>query len=87
MSEQKPQQIPSVGRVVHVVTFDGFHRPADIVDPQDGETLCLLVKVRPTDLIRDGAAHNTVIWFIDDCPHDESKAPNTWHWPEYVPAK
>jgi len=85
----KSQQTPSVGRVVHVVTFDGHHRPADILDPQDGITICVLAKVKPTDLITNIRPHNAVnavLWFLDNCPHDPTaQQPGSWHWPEFVP--
>jgi hypothetical protein len=82
----KSQQTPSVGRVVHVVTFDGHHRPADILDPQDGITICVLAKVKPTDMFTEHRPHNAVLWFLDNCPHDPTaQQPGSWHWPEFVP--
>lgn len=74
MSEQKPQQVPSVGRVVHFVHGDR-HLPAIITDPANGLTIALTV------------------FMVDEPPfttlagYDESGAPSTWHWPEFVPAK
>jgi hypothetical protein len=82
----KLSQVPSVGRVVHVVTYEGHHRPADIIDPQDGECICVLVKVRPGDLLTQHRPHNAVLWYLDDCPYDPTaQQPGSWHWPEFVP--
>ena len=74
MSENKPQQVPSVGRVVHFVYGDQ-HVPAIITDPANGLTVHLTV-------FPVGEPP-----FTDLAGHDESGAPGTWHWPEYVPAK
>jgi len=77
---------PSVGRVVHVVTFEGHHRPADVIDPQDGTTICVLAKIKPWDLMRENEQHGGVLWFLDECVYDPTGLqPGSWHWPEYVP--
>jgi hypothetical protein len=78
MSEQKsekPQQVPSIGRVVHFV-YGTQHVPAIITDPANGITVHLTVFPvgQPP--------------FTDLVAQDEgAKAGGTWHWPEYVPAK
>lgn len=72
--EKKPQQVPSVGRVVHFVYGDQ-HVPAIITDPANGLTVHLTV-FPVGELL-----------FTDLAGYDESGAPGTWHWPEYVPAK
>jgi hypothetical protein len=99
MSENKPQQVPSVGRVVHYVLdagpSQGEHRPAVIVrvypDP-DGE-------VTPGAVI---IVHVHVDSHGDYYPHQgdeplivqrmpgydpDGTIPGSWHWPEFVPAK
>jgi hypothetical protein len=90
MSEEtKPQQVLSVGRVVHVVTFNGKHRPAFVLDPVNNITIQVLAFTNPRDHINDqGLAGNGVAWLLDECPHDPTaQQPGSWHWPEYVPAK
>lgn len=74
MSE-KPRQLPSVGRVVHYVTKDGRHVPADICEVDEAEYASLYVK----DPRLNGAR------FEYSVPHRESHAPDSWHWPEHVP--
>jgi hypothetical protein len=82
------EQVPSVGRVVHVVTHEGHHRPAHILDPQDGQTICVLAFTKPQDAIRPGVSGGAVLWFIDDCEYDPAGlTPGSWHWPEFVPSK
>jgi hypothetical protein len=80
-------QVPSVGRVVHVVTFEGHHRPAHILDPQDGQAICVLALVKPWDQTTDsGTNAGAVLWLIDNCqPDPTGQEPGTWHWPEFVP--
>lgn len=88
MSESKPQQAPSVGRVVHFVYGDK-HVPALITDvdypvksaasdpdPYQGpyQSLAVFLPMEPEP-------------FVTVARNDESGAPGTWHWPEYVPAK
>lgn len=71
-------QVPSIGRVVHFVTNDGRHVPADIAAVVDDTTLNLFVK---DDVL-------TVAGFERDIPIDATGlTPFTWHWPESVPAK
>jgi len=78
---------PAVGRVVHIVTYEGHHRPAHIIDPQDGARLCVLAMVKPWDIINERGSHaGSVLWLLDDCPYDPTGTqPDSWHWPEYVP--
>ena len=88
-AETRPQQVPSVGRVVHVVTFNNQHRPAHIVDPGNGETITVIAFIKPTDIINaETQQAGSVLWYLDECPHDPTgKQPGSYHWPEYVPAK
>jgi hypothetical protein len=72
------KQEPSIGRVVHFVTNDGRHVPADIAAVIDDTTVNLFVK---DDV-------SGVAGFERDIPIDAAGlAPHTWHWPEHVPAK
>ena len=83
-----PQQVPSVGQIVHIVTFDGHHRPAIVVDAGDDSTIIVTAFVDPRDETRPQHQSGAVLWFLDDCPHDPAaQQPGSWHWPEYVPAK
>lgn len=89
MSETKPQQVPSVGRIVHVVTFDGKHRPAIVLDPVNNLTIEVLAFTSPRDHVNaHGGEADGVAWFIEHCPPDQSgQEPGSWHWPEFVPSK
>lgn len=75
ISEQK-QQVPSIGRVVHLV-HGTTHLPAWIVrppEPADDPTgLCGLWVIT-----MDGG-------FSAYAAYDPDGAPATWHWPEFVP--
>lgn len=73
-----PEQTPSIGRVVHVVSSNGVHVPADICGVQADGTLDLYVK--------DHTIHKAHFAFkVANDP--KGKKPNSWHWPEFVPAK
>jgi hypothetical protein len=81
----KPQQEPSVGRVVHFMYGDQ-HIPAIITDPA----------FRTPDPIGgvDIEWQALTAFPVNEPPfttlaaHDErADTPATWHWPEYVPAK
>jgi hypothetical protein len=73
-----PEQTPSIGRVVHVVSSNGVHVPADICAVQKNGTLDLFVK--------DSTLH--VAHFAFGVTFDpKGKVRGSWHWPEYVPAK
>lgn len=74
MSEQKPQQVPSIGRVVHFVYGDQ-HLAAIITDPANGLTVHLTV-------FPVGEPSFTTL-----AGYDPEGASATWHWPEYVPPK
>lgn len=85
------EQVPSIGRVVHFVLdigrSKGEHRPAIIVriwdvDPKP-ESLCQLQVF--TDDNNDGLP--PVLWATSVHQDAETKAPRTWHWPEFVPPK
>jgi hypothetical protein len=80
--QQAPKQVPSTGRIVHFVYGDQ-HYAAIITAPaarQIGPDGTIegqgLVVFPPGD-----EAFTTV------AVNDESGAPGTWHWPEFVPAK
>lgn len=79
MSE-KPQQVPSIGRVVHFVYGDQ-HYAAIITAPAARE-------IGPDGAIE---GQGLTVFPPGDAPfttvamHDENCAPATWHWPEYVP--
>lgn len=87
-----PEQVPSVGRVVHYVAYgtpggefpEGAHRAAIITEVYPGPngepipTLAGLAVLNPT-----GMYFNRSIEFDGST----SPKPGTWHWPEYVPAK
>lgn len=83
-----PKQVPSVGRVVHYVAYGtpGGEFPAgvcraaiitQVTDPGSADSaMCDLAVFNPSGM------------FFNLCPEDqETKAPGSWHWPEYVPAK
>lgn len=71
---------PSVGRIVHYVAY-GTPKgefPSNVcraaVISQVGENgNCGVVVLNPTGL-----------FFNVSIPHDEDKAPGSWHWPERV---
>ena len=69
------EQVPSIGRIVHYVTTNGAHIPADICVVRFDGTLELFVK----------DSEREVVYFAHAV--QEGTAPLTWHWPEYVPAK
>lgn len=74
---------PSVGRIVHYVAYGtpGGEFPAGV---------CRAAMVTETD--SEGAIEHvgmcvmnpTGLFFNRHIPHDESKKPGTWHWPERV---
>ncbi len=81
------QQVPSVGRMVHYISYGtpggefpaGAHRAAIITEigyRDDPHEIGLCV-FNPTGL-----------FFNRNIPYDPTgQMPGTWHWPEYVPAK
>lgn len=69
----KPQQVPSVGRVVHYVYGDR-HVPAIITDPANGLTVHLTVFPVGEPPFTDLAGHD-----------EDGKSGGSWHWPEFVP--
>lgn len=77
-------QEPSVGRVVHVVTFNGAHRPAIIIDPEDGNTITLMAFTKPEDHIAHDKPGHSVFWFLTAAHDPTAQQPGSWHWPEYV---
>lgn len=91
---QTPAQVPSIGRIVHYVLdngrYPGEHRPAIIVKVVEDETHETRLQLQVfTDGIGDfdrnqpGAAG--LLW-REGVRYDDAKTPNSWHWPEYVPA-
>ena len=88
-----PEQVPSIGRLVHYVLEDGpskgQHRPALIVrvwgDPTNPESYVNLQVF--VDGTNDGPYANGMAWRTSVQPdHSATPQPHTWHWPEYVPA-
>lgn len=90
------QQAPSVGRIVHYVTHpargfrhEGVHRPAVIVHvwSPGHPNGCVQLQVFADG---NGGEYNdgtpNVVWATSVTHDEETKAPGTWHWPEYVPA-
>jgi hypothetical protein len=81
-----PDQRPSVGRIVHYVSYgtpggeyDSTCRAAIIAGLPDPEYTDSLVEL--TDL----AVLNPTGLFFNRCRHDEdAKSGGTWHWPERV---
>lgn len=70
-------QVPSPGRIVHYVSSEsGACRPAIIIDPGNGETVALFAFLMPNE--------GHTLWHMT-CVHDEARARDTWHWPEFVP--
>lgn len=82
MSESKPQQVPSVGRVVHFV-YGGQHVPAIITDP------AFVVPEGATEFVGQAMTVFPVNAppFTTVAAYDEAATGGSWHWPEYVPAK
>lgn len=66
------EQAPSIGRIVHYVHPDAGHCPA-VISGVAGLALTLHV------FYPQGVA------VVTEVPHDAEAAPETWHWPEYVP--
>ncbi len=78
MTDDK-QQVPSVGRIVHMIMPNGEHRPA------------IIVKVWAQHP-RPETACNLHVFFDkfdtgeqDVTSRQQGTAPGSWHWPEYVP--
>jgi hypothetical protein len=82
MSE-RPQQTPSVGRMVHFV-HGAVHCAAIITDPafQDHgiDGLDDMRIMQSLAVFPPNSEPFTTI-----AAYDASAAPATWHWPEYVP--
>lgn len=82
-------QTPSIGRIVHFVLgfgpHQGDHRPAIVVkvDPTNADILTL----RVFHLTDDGVSYWANHGIREGIPFDLAHGPDTWHWPEYVPAK
>lgn len=75
-------QKPSCGRIVHYVAFGtpggeykpGQCRPAIVTEVNDIAT----ENIKATIFQTEGA------FTKQSLPHDEGRAPGTWHWPEQV---
>ena len=81
----KPTQPPSIGRVVHYVDPEtGDHLPAIIVAVIGENTEQPLVNL---SISRNHPEGPPVFWkgFLEQ--DGVNKVIDTWHWPEYVPAK
>jgi hypothetical protein len=84
MSEQQP----SIGRIVHFVLSNGFHRPAVLsgIHPQRFDSPAshdveLHVFTRPGDPW-DGGRTWQLMNYAHRAAFDERGDPGTWHWPE-----
>lgn len=81
------QQVPSPGRIVLYVlkggNREGEHRPAVIVRVWNDQMVNLLV-FADGENDREYTKEDLVYWSGSKL-NDESGAPGTWHWPEYVP--
>lgn len=70
------EPLPTIGRIVHYVSrgsLDGKYPPQHvplIVVAVDGAT------------VYGWTMNNRGQRYEEAVPHDESKAPGTWHWPE-----
>ena len=100
MSEEtRPVQQPSIGRIVHYVLpagniRKGEHRPAIItqvwnpIKPDgnraDGNGMCNLTVFKGQG--GDGGKSEDASFWAGCISYSETPEPNTWHWPEYVPA-
>ncbi len=77
-------QVPSVGRMVHYVSYGSpnkefvpSHRAAVVTEVHNpGE---------PTSVLSLCVLNPTGMYFSVGIYYDETCAPGTWHWPEYVP--
>lgn len=85
-----PQQVPSVGRVVHYVSWGspgsefkgGEHRAAIITEvyPTGSDVIDM-------DKVGICVLSPTGLWFNRHTPFDPlGQERGSWHWPEHVPA-
>jgi hypothetical protein len=77
----KPQ--PSIGRVVHYVSYG-------TPKGEYGSKCCAAIITQVNDANENVglSIHNpTGLFFNTNVAHDEEQAPGTWHWCEYVPPK
>lgn len=85
---QAPQQVPTVGRIVHYVAYGtpggefpaGKHRVAIITEVvNEGGVASVL------DVVHLNVINPTGYFFNLNVPFDPTgKTPGTWHWPERV---
>lgn len=79
-----PEQVPSVGRVVHFVYGDK-HVPAIIIDPE--------VPIIDAAIDERPVQQGLVVFTMERTPfttvaeYHAGGATATWHWPEFVPSK
>ena len=85
----EPEQVPSIGRIVHFVldsgNHAGEHRPAIIVKtwgdtPGSACQLQVFTDSDGSENSNDGPPN--VLWKTS---RSQGVGPGTWHWPEYVP--
>ena len=87
----QPQQVPSVGRIVHYVS----HGSPDGTHPAGEHRAAIITAVPPYIALPDADQTVTLTVFNPNgfyvgaaAPYDPTaQVPGSWHWPEYVPAK
>lgn len=76
--------IPTIGRIVHYVIFNGKHRAAIVVDVTDTEALMpnidLQVFLTPSEACVFNASDR--FQWVPVARFSETMEPGTWHWPE-----
>lgn len=80
IEELEMDQKPSVGRAVHYVAYGtpGGEFPAGVC------RAATITEVYATEYVAVCIMNPTGLFFNTGCPHDEAKAPGSWHWPERV---
>jgi hypothetical protein len=81
------KQVASIGRVVHYVLPDsdrntGEHRPALVVRVWDEDT-----GLSNLHVFADGNNDTLAGGWVGSIYQSDEPKPNTWHFPEYVPAR
>lgn len=81
----KPQQIPSVGRIVHYVGSTGAHYAATITQVDNIGLMEPFISAPEVSLC---VMKPDAIGFHQCVPFDPAgDKSHTWHWPEFVPNK